>query len=119
MYGYVQNNSVNRIDSLGLTDTDPYGFDEAETLGTMGSQRGKDIAEKAPAIVKDTVIDGLTDIVLGALPADAILGTVLKVGENLIRMTQWGGQAVARGFVWSRSWKEGGPLKISGEKYLR
>ena len=116
LYGYVQNNPVNRIDFLGLTGTDPYGFDEAETLGTMGSQRGKDIAEKAPEIVKDTVVDGLTDVILGALPADAILGTVLKVGENLVRMTQWG-------WTGSRAWlrmvkilERGGTLENLGGK---
>lgn len=67
LYEYVGNSPLQLVDPFGLVP-DPYGFDEAESLGTMGSQRGIDIARQAPQIVQDRAREGVAEVGMAALP---------------------------------------------------
>jgi RHS repeat-associated protein len=78
LYGYVGNNSLRLVDPLGLTEEDPQGFGDADIVSTMGGPRGLYVAGQAPGIVRDTIIDGVTDVGTAVTPGEKLLLGIFK-----------------------------------------
>ena len=73
LYGYVFNSPIQLIDRLGLEVPDDW-FDENQ--GTLGTQRGRDVANQAPTIVNNTIRDATIDLAAAVAPELGLWGTV-------------------------------------------